>query len=184
MSELWFEADPGLMPLGKLLSWTGHALSRYYQRTVATHGLTSTSIGVLGVLAHADTGVSHRELAAHLGLTPATLTPVVDTLEATGELTRERDLTDRRVVRLSITPLGRSRLVEAFGHVALTFRERMPHPPAEQHAIIRAYLLAVLAAVSDAEQGEESGLIVDYGGCSPTDRTCSTPSGGPGTHAS
>jgi DNA-binding MarR family transcriptional regulator len=150
VSDLWFGADPGTMPLGKLLSWTGHALSRFYQRTVATHGLTSTSIGVLGVLAHAGSGISHRELAAHLGLTPATLTPVIDTLEAAGELTRERDPADRRVVRLSITARGRTRLVAAYGQVALTFRERMPHPPAEHQAIIRDYLLAVLAAVEDA----------------------------------
>ncbi len=155
MSALWFEAEPGRMPLGKLLSWTGQALNRYYQRTVATHGLTSTSIGVLGVLAHAQTGVSHRELAAHLGLTPATLTPVVDTLEAAGELTRERDPADRRVVRLSITPRGRTRLVAAYGQVAMTLRERMPHPPPEQRAIIRDYLLAVLAAVGDPVIGDE-----------------------------
>lgn len=152
MTDQWFDADPELMPLGKLLSWTGHALSRCYQRTVAEHGLTSTSIGVLGVLAHSRAAVSHRELAAHLGLTPATLTPVIDSLAEAGELSRERDPADRRVVRLSITPRGRERMVTAFGEVALMFRERMPHPPPEQQAIVRDYLLAVLAAVG-AEEG-------------------------------
>lgn len=149
-AQRFFEARPEHMPLGKLLSWTGGALDRYYQRTVSGHGLTSTSIGVLGVLGHRD-AISHRELAGHLGVTPATLTPVIDALEAAGELRRDRDTTDRRVVRLSITPVGRERLVTAFAGVAATFRDRLPHPPPEEVEIIRRYLLAVLAAVTEDE---------------------------------
>lgn len=152
VTDPWFEADPHLMPLGKLLPWAGVALSRYYQRSAAAHGLTTTSIGVLGVLAHTPTAVSHRELAARVGLTPATLTPVIDGLAAAGELSRERDPADRRVVRLSITPTGRARLVAAFGQVQAGLRDRMPHPTPEQAAIIRDYLLAVLAAVDDEQR--------------------------------
>ncbi len=156
-AQRFFEADPEHMPLGKLVSWTGGALARYYQRTVAGHGLTSTSIGVLGVLGHRD-GLSHRELAGHLGVTPATLTPVVDVLEAAGELRRDRDPDDRRVVRLSITQVGRERMVEAFACVAATFRDRMPHPPPEEEQVIRRYLLAVLAAVTeDDDEGRRDG---------------------------
>lgn len=136
------------MPLGKLLAWTGGALARYYQRAVAEHGLTQTSIGVLGVLGHTD-AVSHRELAAHLGITPATLTPVVDALEESGELTRERDPSDRRVVRLTITERGRERMVTAYRDVEATFKQRMPHPSPEHATIVRDHLLAVLAAVTD-----------------------------------
>ncbi|MCY7341917.1 MAG: MarR family winged helix-turn-helix transcriptional regulator [Pseudonocardia sp.] len=148
----WFEPDPALMPLSKLLPWTGRSLSRYHQRCAAAHGLTSTSMGVLGVLGHAD-AVSHRELAAHLGVTPATLTPVVDALEATGDLARVRDAADRRVVHLSLTVQGRGRLTAAFAQVATAFRERLPHPPPEHHEIIRGYLLAVLAAVAEEAPG-------------------------------
>jgi DNA-binding MarR family transcriptional regulator len=150
MSDPWFEADPARMPLGRLLSWTGGVLNRYYQRTVAAHGLTSTSIGVLGVLAGTD-AVSHRELSAQLGVTPATLTPVVDALEGSGALTRERDPADRRVVRLSITPAGRDRLAVAFAQVSTTLRDRMPRPAPDEHEVVRAYLLAVLVAVGDEE---------------------------------
>src|SRR5688572_6812411 len=107
------------MPLGKLLAWTGGALARYYQRAVAGHGLTQASLGVRGVLGHTG-AVSRRELAAHLGITPATLTPVVDALEVSGELTRERDPADRRVVRLTITERGRERMVTALRDVEAT----------------------------------------------------------------
>lgn len=148
MDATWFEADPARMPLGKLLPWAAQSLTRFYQRSVAVHGLTSTALGVLGVLAHTHE-VSHRELSGRLGVTPATLTPVVDALESAGELTRQRDPADRRIVRLTITRRGRERLVAAFDGVAAVYRERMPHPPPEHDAIIRDYLLAVLAASTD-----------------------------------
>lgn len=143
----FFERDPARMPLGKLLPWVGSAVSQHYQRAVARHGLTPTALGVLGVLGHRD-AVSHRELAGHLGLTPATLTPVVDALEAAGELRRSRDGDDRRIVRLGITEAGRERLVTTFSQVASGFRDRMPHPSPEHEEIIRGYLIAVLAAVT------------------------------------
>lgn len=153
MDDPFFERDPTRMPLGKLLPWVGSAVTQCYQRAVAEHGLTPTALGVLGVLGHRD-AVSHRELAGHLGLTPATLTPVVDALESAGELTRARDRDDRRIVRLTITAAGRERLVSTFGKVAMGFRGRMPHPPPEHEAIIRGYLIAVLAAVGqDGDDG-------------------------------
>jgi MarR family transcriptional regulator, organic hydroperoxide resistance regulator len=148
MTSSWFEADPERMPLGKLLSRTGQSLHRFYQRTVAAHGMTSTSMGVLAVLADAD-AVSHRELAGRVGVTPATLTPVIDALEGAGELVRERDAVDRRTVRLSITPAGRERLGAAAGDVTATVRDRMPDPAPQDRQVIRDYLLAVLAAVDD-----------------------------------
>ncbi|GEL19825.1 MarR family winged helix-turn-helix transcriptional regulator [Pseudonocardia asaccharolytica] len=146
--QTFFETRPEHMPLGKLLVWTGRAVGCYYQRIVAAHGLTSTSIGVLGVLGHSG-GLSHRELAGRLGVTPATLTPVIDALEQAGELRRDRDRHDRRVVRLSITDAGRDRMMTAFTQVVATFRERMPHPPPDEAEIIRKYLLGVLAVTTD-----------------------------------
>lgn len=140
------------MPLGKLLAWAGGAVARDFQRLAAEHGLSPTALGVLGGLGSRD-GVSHRELAGHLCLTPATLTPVVDALEAAGEVRRARDAQDRRVVRLFLTPAGRERLLTTSGQVAMRFRERMPVPPAEHEKIIRDYLCAVLAAV--AGEGDE-----------------------------
>lgn len=148
MSEPFFERDPARMPLGKLLPWVGSAVAQRYQRAVAAHGLSSTALGVLGVLGHRD-GLSHRELAGRLGVTPATLTPVVDALEAAGEVRRSRDPEDRRVVRIVITDAGRERLRTAFAQVRRELQDRIPRPPAEHEAIIRAYLVAVLTAVTE-----------------------------------
>lgn len=139
------------MPLSTLLPWTGQALTRHHRRAAAIHGLSPTSMGVLAALARAG-AASHRELAARARVTPATLTPVVDGLEGSGDLRRDRDVGDRRVVRLSITAQGRERWVAAADAVAATLRERLPYPPPDEQAVIRAYLLAVLTSV-EAEDG-------------------------------
>jgi MarR family transcriptional regulator, organic hydroperoxide resistance regulator len=145
-----FESDPQLMPLHRLLARAGQAVGRYSRRTIAAHGLTVTALGVLGVLADAE-AVSHRELSGRLGVAPATLTPVVDALEAAGELLRERDRDDRRVVRLRTTPRGRERLAAAHDDVVRRLQAGLPDPAPQDAEIIRRYLLAVLAATADAE---------------------------------
>src|SRR5437764_4877786 len=98
----FFEQRPEQMPLGKLIPWVSHAITRFFHDVVAEHGLTRTALAVLAALAEQD-GLSHRELAEHVLLTPATLTPVVDALEAGGDIRRDRDPDDRRVVRLHLT---------------------------------------------------------------------------------
>lgn len=144
----FFENRPERMPVSKLLPWVGSAVSLHYQRIAAEHGLTPASIGVLGVLAHQD-GPSHRDLAARLGITPPTLTPVIDALEARGEVRRARDPDDRRVVRLWITADGRAHIRTAFAEVSAAMLAALPDPPEDHSEIIRSYLLTVLAAVTD-----------------------------------
>jgi MarR family transcriptional regulator, organic hydroperoxide resistance regulator len=136
------------LPLDQLLVRAGQAAHSCAQRAAAAHGLTATALGVLGVLAQGD-AVSHRELAGRLGVTPATLTPLVDGLEAAGAIVRARDRRDRRMVRVSITPAGRERFAAASEQVARDVGERLPRPAPADAAVVRAYLLSVLAAVGD-----------------------------------
>jgi MarR family transcriptional regulator, organic hydroperoxide resistance regulator len=138
------------MALVRLLDATGQAVGRFHRRAVAEHGLTPTAIGALGVLARSG-GLSHRELAARVGVTPATLTPVVDALVAAAAIVRTRDTADRRVVRLSITGAGRERLATASEAVAARLRAELPRPAPEHETIIRGYLAEVLAVIGDAE---------------------------------
>jgi DNA-binding MarR family transcriptional regulator len=132
--------------LPELLPRAGRAIERCYRRAVAAHGLTPTSFGVLRALAE-DGAAAHRELAARLGVAPATLTPVVDALERAGSVGRERDRTDRRVVRVMITPAGRARFAAACAQVSREFGERVPPPLPEHETILRAYLLAAVRAL-------------------------------------
>ena len=139
-------SDPDVPSLAELLTRAGRSVGRFRRGAAATHGLTTTAMGVLAALSR-SAGASHRELAARLGVTPATLTPVVDTLDAAGYLTRDRDPADRRVVRLSITESGRARIVAASAAVEAAVAERMP---VTEHAeVIREHLVAVLTAFDD-----------------------------------
>ncbi len=135
--------------LAGLLTRAGQAVGRFHRRAAAGHGLTSTAMGVLAALSR-GAGASHRELAARLGVSPATLTPVIDTLDAAGDLVRDRDPADRRVVRVSITESGRERIAAASAAVEAAVAGRMPQLPPDQVAVVRDHLLAVLAAFDDA----------------------------------
>jgi DNA-binding MarR family transcriptional regulator len=127
---------------------TGLALQRVTRKAAATHGLSATALDVLAALVELDE-MSHRDLAGHLRLAPATLTPVLDALEAAGALNRVRDRADRRVVRVSITHHGRERCAAAAAGVAAAVA-RLPAPSSEQAALIRAHLLSVLDAADRA----------------------------------
>lgn len=152
--------DPAEPPLEVLLERVGAAVGRHRRRIAAAHGLTPTAMAVLAALdevgAGGSVGVrgdpartptdhgpagapSHRELAGRLGLSPATLTPVLDALETTGAVRRERDRTDRRVVRVHPTPAGRARLARAPS-------AHLPQPAPDVEAAVRAWLRAVLTA--------------------------------------
>jgi DNA-binding MarR family transcriptional regulator len=138
--------DPADAGWERLLPRVGAAVARHHQALLAEHGLSPTAAALLGALDR-EPGLSHRELAARLGVAPATLTPVVDALERAGSLERTRDGRDRRLVRLAATPAGRRRHAAATAAVAAALPARMPLPPPEHAGIVRDYLLAVLAAL-------------------------------------
>jgi DNA-binding MarR family transcriptional regulator len=139
---------PATEPLDQLLVRAGQALRRFTQRAAAAHGLSATGLEVLAALAELDEfdELSHRDLAGRLRLAPATLTPVLDALEAEGALTRARDRADRRLVRVCITQRGRERHAAAAAGVAEALAW-LPEPSTEQAGLIRTYLLSLLDAV-------------------------------------
>jgi DNA-binding MarR family transcriptional regulator len=139
---------PAPEPLDRLVVRAGLALQRVVRQAAAAHGLSATALDVLAALADRD-DVSHRDLAGHLRLAPATLTPVLDALEAEGALTRVRDGRDRRVVRISITERGRQRHAVAAAGVAAAVAA-LPQPAAGEAPVIRAHLIHLLDAVERA----------------------------------
>jgi DNA-binding MarR family transcriptional regulator len=64
-----------------------------------------------------DGPLTMGELAARLGVTEKTITGLVDRLEAAGYLARERDASDRRVVRARLTGHGHAAGAEIDRHV-------------------------------------------------------------------
>jgi MarR family transcriptional regulator for hemolysin len=66
---------------------------------------------VLKILAE-EPGLPHHQLAARMELSRPTLSHHLDRMEADGYLTRTRDTSDRRVVRVDLTAEGKQHLVE------------------------------------------------------------------------
>lgn len=76
-------------------------------------GLNPTQLAVLSHLATHRQGVRLKSLAQALGLTPATLSESVSTLEHRGEAKREPDPGDARATLIALTPAGRRSLSRA-----------------------------------------------------------------------
>ena len=55
-----------------------------------------------------DDSLPMGELSRRVGITEKTMTGIVDRLEAAGHVVRERDVADRRVVHVKLTPGGRA----------------------------------------------------------------------------
>jgi DNA-binding MarR family transcriptional regulator len=58
-------------------------------------------------------GMTHGELAHEIGVTPATITTMVQRMEQSGFVARRRDAQDERVSRVYLTESGRAALAEA-----------------------------------------------------------------------
>ena len=86
-------------------------LTRLNQTVGSSIGL---AVGDLGILELADRvgPLTPSRLAELGGLSPATMTGVLDRLEADGWIRRERDPDDRR--KVNITAVGRHRLVQRY----------------------------------------------------------------------
>ena len=72
--------------------------------------------------------------------------PVLDRLEETGDVRRERNRRDRRVVHVHRTAAGGTRLVDARQPDG-----RLPRPAADSEQVVRDWLLAVLFAAEADE---------------------------------
>jgi len=89
-----------------------HAMNRVYKPLLEPLGLTYTQFLVLLVLWERD-GVSVTELGGRLFLDSGTLTPLLKRMEAAGFLRRQRDRSDERLVRVTLTEAGRALQVQA-----------------------------------------------------------------------
>ena len=81
---------------------TGSLMQLMSQAAADKIGLNATDLNCLNILSFSGS-MTAGELAKATGLTTASITGVVDRLEAAGFVTRERDATDRRRVVVSIT---------------------------------------------------------------------------------
>lgn len=89
-----------------------HACHTHHRRGARTGDpLTEREADVL-VHIEAASPASPKHLAKHMGITPATLSAVIDRLLARGLLNREQHATDRRRHALSLTREGQRAVLE------------------------------------------------------------------------
>jgi MarR family 2-MHQ and catechol resistance regulon transcriptional repressor len=88
------------------------------ERASKSAGLTESQLGVLEALLHLGPLQQH-EIGAKLLVSRANVTLLADRLADLGLVRREREVADRRCIRVHLTPAGRRRIVAVFpGHVA------------------------------------------------------------------
>ena len=103
---------------------TAHALNRVYKPLLDPLGLTYPQYLVMLVLWEAD-GLTVKQIGERLRLDSGTLTPLLKRLQAAGHVRRDRDTSDERQVRISLTEQGQAlreraeavplRMIEATG---------------------------------------------------------------------
>ncbi len=109
-------ASASVDPFADLLCFsvysTGLAFNRIYKPLLDKLGLTYVQyLALIALTRRDDQTVS--ELGESLFLESNTLTPLIKRLEAAGFVTRRRDSTDERVVRVALTEKGRETMKEA-----------------------------------------------------------------------
>ncbi len=81
------------------------------------HGITTPQYTALTALAARD-GLTSAQLARRSFVTPQTMHEQVITLERAGLVSRHKDVTNRRILLIHLTPLGRERMRACAGVVA------------------------------------------------------------------
>jgi MarR family transcriptional regulator, 2-MHQ and catechol-resistance regulon repressor len=131
------------------LSRAADAVTQRINRHLKQDGLTVSQFGVLEALYHL--GPMHQtELAGKILKSTGNLTLVIDNLERSGLVERQRDSVDRRFVTVHLTPSGHELIARIF----------RPHV---------AGVLETVGALSVAEQEELARLCRKLGLAQPED---------------
>ncbi len=88
------------------------AIQDYYRDVSDRFGITGPQLWALKTISQ-NGSLSQTELSAKMYLHPSTMTGVADRLEKKGYVARDRNDTDRRVVKVRLTPKGKALVKKA-----------------------------------------------------------------------
>jgi MarR family transcriptional regulator for hemolysin len=152
----WRADHGGRRPIGLALWETARLVLRAFNRTLTEHGGNRAVWFLFRALDEAGQP-TQRELAQAIGITEATLTHHLSSLERRGLISRYRDAQDRRVQRIQFTDEGRE-VFAAMRTAAVSFDERLRAAlgPEGVDALLTA-LAALTAAVAPSDDGRPDG---------------------------
>ena len=120
----------------KLVRATDSVSSRIH-RHLDTSNLTTTQFGVLEALLHLGP-LYQRDLASKLLKSGGNITLVVDNLEKRELVKRDREIEDRRCIKVSLTEKGHELISQIFpSHVVTVVNEMSILTPSEQEELDR-----------------------------------------------
>ena len=110
-------------------------LLRLVRREDGTSGLTAPRLSALSVVVFAGP-ITLRDLAAAEGVTPPTMTRLVDGLEGDGLVVRRDDPTDGRAIRIRATAKGTKLLMNARAQRVAALTARVADLSADEQALL------------------------------------------------
>jgi DNA-binding MarR family transcriptional regulator len=149
MAQTFPDLDPSACEAYLHLLRTADEIYRVREANHAAHGLSQGRFTVLMLLfdkaANRPKPSTPAELAESAGVTRATMTGLIDTLERDGLVKREPDPHDRRMMSVHLTDRGLGMLQEVLpGHFQWMSELMAPLDEAERKTLVR--LLAKIAA--------------------------------------
>lgn len=128
---------------------TAHAVSGHIGLSVEPYGLSDGRFRVLMVLAMAEPApLTPSDIAERAGVTRATVTGLLDGLEAAGLVERRNHRTDRRRILVSLTVSARERLEAAVPEHVKSVLGVMSILSEDEHAQLRALMDKLYQALS------------------------------------
>ncbi|RCU45434.1 MULTISPECIES: MarR family winged helix-turn-helix transcriptional regulator [Corallincola] len=131
--------------------------SRYLNKT---SGLTSPQLLVLQALKNKQAMIS-REIAKEINLSQATITSILDRLEAKQLITRKRSEDDRRKVMVSLSEKGHEKIASAPAPLQESFVRQFKQLESWEQSMILSSLQR-LATMMDAED-IDAAPVLDIG---------------------
>ena len=112
------------------------------QAQLAEVGLYRGQPPILGLLYQHD-GMSQKEMAGALNLSPATMTVTLKRMEKAGLVRREMDEHDQRILRVHLSEQGRQMWLNSTEQIRAVTEELMEGFSAEERQQMHDYLLRV-----------------------------------------
>jgi DNA-binding MarR family transcriptional regulator len=151
-----------------LIHQISHHGRQMFMQGLARDKLTLTHWMILEQLNANRDGLTMRAIADSAGMTPSSVTGLVDALEAKGWTARQNDPSDRRVVRVALTKSGVKQVQRIGEHLFEQYRVSMQDMNQTQleliHQMYGTMLERMRSSIAASKQGDEPQIAASRGG--------------------